>query len=179
MPVVCRIFQLKGNHIAWLNIYCNFVPRGSQRTVFGNSGFASTNPKNLSRFVSIFPQLSTLPKVTHRCWQSITLANHPDCVQTHWAKSEPSRHPILTFFPAKNYCSVRTHWPESEPSRHPILTLWPAKNYCTVPGLIGPNPNHPDTRFWHSCLLEIIAQCPDTLGRIRTIQTPDSNILSC
>ncbi len=98
----------------------------------------------------------------------------------HWPKSKPSRHLILTFLPAKNYCTVSTdNWAESESSRHLILTIFPAKNYCTVFGHIGPNPNHPDTQFWYSCLLDIIGQCPDSLARIWTIQTPNSDILSC
>ena len=43
--------------------------------------------------------------------------------------------------------SVWTHWAESEPSRHPILTFLHARNYGTVSGLIGPNLNYPDTQF--------------------------------
>ena len=62
---------------------------------------------------------------------------------------------------------------------HLNLTSLPGKNYCTVFGHIGPSPIHPDTWFQHFCLPEIIiAQCPDTLSQVRSIQTPDSNILA-
>ena len=76
------------------------------------------------------------------CPSSLILSGadfHNNCVCAHWAKSELSRHPVLTFLPAKNYCTVSVH---IGLSRHPILTFLPTINYCTVSRHNGPSPNH-------------------------------------
>ena len=118
--------------------------------------------------------IGCLPKSLISLLLEIT-AHCPGTLGQVWTVQTPDVN-ILAY--QKLLQSVQTHWAKSEPSRHPISTFLPTRNYCTVSGHIGPSLIHPDTRFQHFCLPEIIAQCPDTLGRVQSIQRPDSNIFA-
>ena len=43
---------------------------------------------------------------------------------------------------------------------------------------MGPSPFGSNARFQHFCWIRIIAQCPDTWGRVRSVQIPDSDIFA-
>ena len=86
---------------------------------------------------------------------------------------------MIHYFTLSRHQDTRTNNAKSESYKHLILTFSFAKNYCIVSGHNGPSLNCPDTRFRHSYLLKIIAQCPDSLGQVQNIQRHDSNVFAC